>query len=91
MIGFYDYTVILTYLSLISAIGGIALVTSDHPILAPFCLLFCGMCDMFDGRIARGYGSRTRKEKLFGIQIDSLCDMVSFGVAPVIIAYCAGF
>jgi CDP-diacylglycerol--serine O-phosphatidyltransferase len=46
---------------------------------------------MFDGRIARGYGSRTTKEKLFGIQIDSLCDMVSFGIAPTIIAYCAGF
>ncbi len=82
MIGFYDYTVILTYLSLISAVGGIALVTSDHPILATFCLLFCGLCDMFDGKVARAKKNRTQEEKSFGIQIDSLVDIVAFGVLP---------
>ena len=82
MIGFYDYTVILTYMSLLSAIGGIALVTSGHPILATFCLLFCGLCDMFDGKVARSKKNRTAEEKSFGIQIDSLCDVVAFGVLP---------
>lgn len=82
MIGFYDYTVILTYMSLVSAIGGIALVTSDHPILATFCLLFCGLCDMFDGKVARSKKNRTAEEKSFGIQIDSLVDVVAFGVLP---------
>lgn len=82
MIGFYDYTVILTYMSLISAVGGITLVTSDHPILATFCLLFCGLCDMFDGKVARAKKNRTAEEKSFGIQIDSLVDVVAFGVLP---------
>ena len=82
MIGFYDYTVILTYMSLISAVGGITLVTSGHPILATFCLLFCGLCDMFDGKVARSKKNRTAEEKSFGIQIDSLCDVVAFGVLP---------
>lgn len=82
MIGFYDYTVILTYMSLVSAIGGIALVTSDHPILATFCLMFCGMCDMFDGKVARSKKNRTQDEKSFGIQIDSLVDVVAFGALP---------
>ncbi len=82
MIGFYDYTVILTYMSLVSAMGGIALVTSDHPILATFCLLFCGLCDMFDGKVARSKKNRTAEEKSFGIQIDSLVDVVAFGVLP---------
>ena len=82
MIGFYDYTVILTYMSLVSAIGGIALVTSDHPILATFCLLFCGLCDMFDGKVARAKKNRTAEEKSFGIQIDSLVDVVAFGALP---------
>ncbi len=82
MIGFYDYTVILTYMSLVSAVGGIALVTSDHPILATFCLLFCGLCDMFDGKVARSKKNRTAEEKSFGIQIDSLVDVVAFGVLP---------
>lgn len=82
MIGFYDYTVILTYMSLLSAVGGIALVTSGHPILATFCLLFCGLCDMFDGKVARSKKNRTAEEKSFGIQIDSLCDVVAFGALP---------
>ena len=90
MIGFYDYTVILTYMSLLSAVGGIALVTSGHPILATFCLLFCGLCDMFDGKVARSKKNRTAEEKSFGIQIDSLCDVVSFGVAPAFSLYCMG-
>jgi CDP-diacylglycerol--serine O-phosphatidyltransferase len=82
MIGFYDYTVILTYMSLVSAVGGIALATSNHPILATFCLLFCGLCDMFDGKVARSKKNRTPEEKSFGIQIDSLVDVVAFGVLP---------
>ena len=82
MIGFYDYTVILTYLSLISAVGGITLVTCGHPILATYCLLFCGLCDMFDGKVARSKKNRGEEEKAFGIQIDSLTDIVAFGVLP---------
>lgn len=82
MIGFYDYTVILTYMSLVSAMGGIALVTNGRPILATFCLLFCGLCDMFDGKVARAKKNRTQDEKSFGIQIDSLVDVVAFGALP---------
>lgn len=82
MIGFYDYTVILTFMSLISAVGGIGLVTSGHPILATYCLLFCGLCDMFDGKVARTKKNRTADEKSFGIQIDSLTDVVAFGALP---------
>ena len=42
MIGFYDYTVILTYLSLMSAMMGMTLTVTGHPIIATKCLLFCG-------------------------------------------------
>ncbi len=88
MIGIYDYTVVLTYMSLVSAIGGITLAVANHPhpILASFCLLFCGLCDMFDGKIARTKKNRTDEEKAFGIQIDSLCDVVAFGVQPAVLA-----
>lgn len=88
MIGIYDYTVVLTYMSLVSAIGGITLAVArtPHPILASFCLLFCGLCDMFDGKIARTKKNRTEEEKAFGIQIDSLCDIVAFGVQPAVLA-----
>ena len=45
MIGFYDYTVILTYLSLLSAVTGIGLAVAHHPLLAILCLMFSGLCD----------------------------------------------
>ena len=51
MIGFYDYTVILTYLSLMSGTIGIMLCLNGmgHPYLGMFFLLFSGLCDTFDG------------------------------------------
>ena len=33
---------------------------------------------------------RTEEEKRFGIQIDSLCDLVSFGVFPAVLGHCVG-
>ena len=49
-----------------------------------------GVCDMFDGTIASTKKDRTKDEKSFGIQIDSLCDLISFGVLPVAIGYGLG-
>ena len=48
MIGFYDYTVILTYISFASSISGIFLATRGHFNWAIFCLLFpdCAICSM---------------------------------------------
>jgi len=84
MIGFYDYTTILTYLSLLSASCGIvvALAGEGHPFMACFFLLFCGFCDAFDGKVARTKKNRTDLERNYGIQIDSLSDLVAFGVLP---------
>ena len=84
MIGFYDYTTLLTYLSLLSACTGIvlSLAGQGHPYMACFCLLFCGFCDAFDGKVARTKKNRTDMERNYGIQIDSLSDLVAFGVLP---------
>ena len=86
-LGYYDYTVILTYLSLLSAGLGIfvALHGEGHPYLGIFFLMFCGLCDAFDGKVARTKKNRTESEVKFGIQIDSLCDLVCFGVLPACI------
>ena len=43
--------------------------------------------DSMDGRIARLTGTNTE----FGVQFDSLADVVSFGIAPAILAYAWGF
>jgi len=90
MIGFYDYTVILTYISFASSISGIFCAITGHFRWAIFCLAFSGLCDMFDGKIARTKKDRTREEKSFGIQIDSLCDVVCFGAFPIVLCYSLG-
>ncbi|MCI8286331.1 MAG: CDP-diacylglycerol--serine O-phosphatidyltransferase [Lachnospiraceae bacterium] len=90
MIGFYNYTVILTYISFISAVAGIFSAATMQLRWAIFFLAFSGFCDMFDGKIARMKKDRTEDEKSFGIQIDSLCDMVCFGALPIIICYRLG-
>ena len=46
--------------------------------------------DAFDGRIARTKKNRTEQEKRFGIQIDSLNDVVCFGVLPGVIGASLG-
>ena len=53
MIGFYDYTVIMTYISVVSSMIGIFCAVTDHISAAVCCLAFSGLCDMFDGKIAR--------------------------------------
>lgn len=95
MIGCYSYTVILTYLSLISSVTGMFLAAGfngmpPHPEYAIICLMVSGLCDMFDGKVARTKKNRSESEKKFGIQIDSLCDVVCFGVLPSIIGYSVG-
>ena len=91
MIGFYDYTVILTYLSLLSSTTGIVVALSSfngspaHPYIGCFFLLLSGLCDAFDGKVARTKKMRSPAEKAFGIQIDSLSDLVAFGVLPTCI------
>ena len=89
-IGFYDYTVILTYMSLLSAVYGMTMAGQGRFTAAILCLLLCGFCDTFDGTVARSKKNRTEDEKAFGIQIDSLCDCVSFGVFPAILCYFMG-
>ena len=89
-IGFYDYTVVLTYLSIVSAVFGMTLASKGHFFGAILCLLFSGLCDGFDGTVARTKKNRTEDEKNFGIQLDSLCDMFCFGIFPAMICYLLG-
>ncbi len=53
---------------------------------AAMMVLFASVFDMLDGRVARitGRGSD------FGVQLDSLADVVSFGIAPAVLLYAWG-
>ena len=48
--------------------------------------MITGLCDTFDGAVA-STKDRTASEKRFGVQIDSLCDLIGFGVLPGIFVY----
>ena len=90
MLGVYNYTVILTYLGMLSGFSGILCLFSGHTEGALLCLLGAGVCDVFDGKVASTKKDRTRSEKRFGIQIDSLSDLVCFGILPAVIVYSQG-
>lgn len=86
MLGFYNYTVILTYIGMLISFTGITCIWKGEIQTAVLCLMISGLCDMFDGKIASTM-ERTTQEKRFGIQIDSLSDLICFGVLPAVFVY----
>lgn len=89
MVGIYNYTVLMTYFGVVSAVVGIGLAMYGRTSMAIVCLMISGFCDLFDGSIAKTR-KRNEQEKKFGIQIDSLADMICFGVLPAAIGFSIG-
>ena len=86
LLGYYNYTVVLTYIGMLAGFTGIVYTYENNVFKALVCLMIAGFCDMFDGAIASTM-ERTPQEKCFGIQIDSLSDLINFGVLPALIVY----
>lgn len=86
IIGKYNKSVILTYLGVCLSVTGMALVTHGMTSWAMICLMFAGICDLFDGAAARRC-RRDEAEKQFGVQIDSLADMISFAAFPAVLGF----
>ena len=82
MIGFYDYTVIMTYISVVSSMIGIFCAVTDHISAAVCCLAFSGLCDMFDGKIARTKKNRTEEEESFPLCWDLSLACIIFTELP---------
>src|SRR5690606_18477383 len=55
----------------------------DEYYRAAVLLIFSMFFDLMDGRVAR----LTKTQSAFGLQLDSLADIVSFGVAPALLVY----
>ncbi len=91
VVGYWHYGVILTYMSVISAVVGICFSVGGNrdacPDIGIICLLISGLCDAFDGAVASTRKNRTRQDKMFGERIDSLSDLIAFGVAPAMIGF----
>src|SRR5438105_14935292 len=57
--------------------------TGDNFYRAAVAIFFGSFFDAFDGRVAR----LTRTQSDFGVELDSLADVITFGVAPAILVY----
>jgi len=70
------FNLLLGFLAIIAA-------TKGHPTTGAWLIIIAGICDVLDGKIARA----TAANSDFGTELDSLADVVSFGVAPAYLIY----
>lgn len=84
IIGFYRKCDLLTMTGTLSSFVGMILAINSHFTLAAFCMLICGICDGFDGKLARSK-KYSKEQKIYGVQLDSLSDIICFGVFPAIL------
>lgn len=80
---FYPLPCLFTIASLFCGFYSILAATKEDFFVAAIAILVAAVFDGLDGRIAR----MTNTTSLFGKELDSLCDLVSFGVAPGLLAY----
>lgn len=73
----------ITALSLYFGLASMFLSMREKYDLAAMAILGAIVCDMLDGTVAR----LTKSVSEFGKELDSLCDLVSFGVAPAVLTY----
>jgi CDP-diacylglycerol--serine O-phosphatidyltransferase len=81
--GVFLLPVTITSLGLLSGFYSIVSSINGHFEVAAVMIAVAFVCDGLDGRVARA--SRTSSE--FGVEYDSLSDLVAFGVAPACLAY----
>jgi len=74
---------LFTLFNLFFGIWSMVLATRGEFYRAGWFIVFAGILDTLDGRVARISGTGTR----FGAELDSLVDIVSFGVAPAFLMY----
>ena len=89
-IGYYNLANFITLTGMASSVVACLLAISGNIQVAVMLLMLSGVCDCFDGPVARMDKDRSPAEKVFGVQIDTVSDMVSFGVTPAVILFSLG-
>ena len=74
---------IITTASLFSGFYAIVAAINGDYFQAAVAIIISGVFDGLDGRVARLTGTTSK----FGMEYDSLCDLVAFGLAPALLAY----
>lgn len=91
MLGFWNRAVYITYVGAFCAVFGLLMFLKTGNVDYAFLgMILAAVCDMFDGKVARSLKNRTEQEKDFGVQIDSLADIVAFIVVPALTIYKIG-
>lgn len=81
---------LISLLGLMSALGGIYFAIVGVFPAAMIGLIWAVVFDWLDGTVARRMKNRTGEQARFGAQLDSLIDVVSFGVAPAVVLMSVG-
>ena len=76
----------ITSIGLLSGFYSMVSAVNGHFEVAAVMIVIAFVCDGLDGRVARA--SRTSSQ--FGVEYDSLSDVVAFGVAPAMLACTRG-
>ncbi|QTE28507.1 CDP-alcohol phosphatidyltransferase family protein [Pengzhenrongella sicca] len=84
ILGSWHRSVVLTYVGAATSALGMSLAISGHLRGAVAALVVAGLADLFDGPLARAT-TRTDAQRAFGVQVDSLTDVVSFVAFPVVL------
>ena len=74
---------LITVINMFLGFMGIVMMIKGDPIRGGWLILFAGLCDAADGKLARMLGIPTK----FGVEFDSFADTVSFCAAPSLLVY----
>lgn len=88
-IGMLNPSVILTYVGVVLSVTAMGVAICGNIPAAMILFMLSGICDLFDGRFARLF-KRDREALLFGVQIDSLADMINFIALPIVLLLTMG-
>lgn len=87
-IGFYRDCDLLTMTGTCMALLGCVFAINGNRLIPIFLLILSGICDGFDGKLARRHKS-TEEQSTYGVQLDSLSDLIAFGVFPLVLTISA--
>jgi CDP-diacylglycerol--serine O-phosphatidyltransferase len=87
IIGYGNAANYITFIGLLFALASCYFALNGNIRVSVILLIVSGVCDLFDGYVANRLTKRTDDAKQFGVQLDTVVDVISFGVTPAIIMY----
>jgi len=90
ILGVYNIPTAVSFMALIFGMASCIFSFNGYIGFALVSLIWAGIFDLFDGFVAAKF-KLSEQEKAFGVQIDSINDIVNFGAAPAMIALHSGF